>query len=48
MPTLYVRDKATGNFKKVGPAGGSAGDIPTKTSQLENDSGYITEHELSA
>lgn len=44
MPTLYAKDKATGEFKKVGPVSGSSGDIPTKTSQLENDSGFITSY----
>lgn len=47
MPTLYAKDKATGEFKRVGPVSGSSVDIPTKTSQLENDSGFITSYAVS-
>lgn len=43
MPDLAaIRDWCKARFQPVGNYA-SAGDIPTQTSQLTNDSGYITE-----
>lgn len=40
MPTIYSKNKTTGEFERVGLG---AINIPTKTSDLTNDSGFVNE-----